>query len=401
MFACGSLSLACLAMAVSWPFVEAVVETVTLRSDSRQVLPREPVAQGELRVTVMGSGMPYTRRAQASASFLVQLGDPAQSTFLFDVGSGAMANVNAAGIDYARLNTVFLTHYHVDHTGDLPALFGGGMVMGRQHPLRIFGPSGDLPEHGLHHFCMGLRHMTQWDIDSRRGRVPSGGSDILDCHEFDYTKVNQTVYAEGDVLVTASPVVHIIGGPVAYRLDWRGLSFVFSGDTKPTSNMIALAKGADIFVHEGFVPPSVLAHAMQLNLENAKHIVEHIHTPLKSAGSVFALSQPRLAVVYHLWLDLMDMPSVVDEVRKTYTGPLAIADDLMVFEAHKAGVRQRQQLLVDRPFPLPDRSSSAHSALCDDARGEKAACEEATSHPEADKRLDLPSFLVETELTFD
>eukprot|EP00933_Yihiella_yeosuensis_P061608 TRINITY_DN64434_c0_g1_i1.p1 TRINITY_DN64434_c0_g1~~TRINITY_DN64434_c0_g1_i1.p1 ORF type:complete len:429 (+),score=58.42 TRINITY_DN64434_c0_g1_i1:160-1287(+) len=329
---------------------------MSLRRDQRTVLPREPVATGEMRITVTGSGMPYTRRAQASASFLVQLGDNDQTTLLFDLGSGAMANVNAVGVDYSKLNTVFLTHYHVDHTGDLPALLGGGMVMGRLEPLTVFGPSGARPEHGLNHLCEGLRNLIRWDVDSRIGRVPSGRAEELLCHEFNYRKVNQTVFNSSGILVTASPVVHAIDGPVAYRLDWRGRSFVFSGDTKPTTNMVDLARGSDVFAHEGFVPPSTLAYAMSLPLESAEHIVEHVHTPLRAVGHIFRLAQPKLGVVYHLWRNDEDMTDIIDEVRTTYQGPLVIADDLMVFEIHNGGVRKRKMLLQDRPFPVPDRA---------------------------------------------
>lgn len=321
------------------------------------VMPREPVTDGELRVTVAGSGMPYTTRAQAAASFLVQLGNAEQTLLIFDLGSSSMANINAAGADMSKLTRVFVTHYHVDHTGDLPALYGAGMVMGRQTPLHVHGPSGAVPDHGLEYLCDGLRRFTRWDMDSRLGKVDHGSAQELICHEFDYSKKNQVVYSDSElgVTVTATPVVHIIDGPVAYRLDWKGRSFVFSGDTKPCQNMVELAKGADIFVHEAFVLPETLAHAMQIDLEDAHNIVEHVHTPLRGAGVVFAAARPALAVAYHLWLQERDVPRMVDELRRTYAGPLAIAEDLMVYEATAGGVRQRRLLGDARALPLPAR----------------------------------------------
>jgi hypothetical protein len=41
-------------------------------------------------------------------------------------------------------------------------------------------------------------------------------------------------------------------GPVSYRLEWNGLTFVFSGDTTPSQFFIDNAKGADLLIHECF-----------------------------------------------------------------------------------------------------------------------------------------------------
>nr|MCU0265765.1 MBL fold metallo-hydrolase [Actinomycetes bacterium] len=49
----------------------------------------EPIRDGEIRVTVLGSGNPPPTRAQASGSILVEVGNPARDMFIFDVGSGS------------------------------------------------------------------------------------------------------------------------------------------------------------------------------------------------------------------------------------------------------------------------------------------------------------------------
>jgi len=338
------------------------------------VFPREPVARGSMRITALGSGMPYTRRAQAAPSWLVQIGtDKGEDTFIFDFGSSAMQNLNAAGVDWSKVNRIFLTHYHVDHTGDLPGIWGAGMVMGRQLPLNVHGPTGAKTEHGLNHLCEGLRAFAQWDIDSRRGRVSSKRSDELACHEFDYSKKNQTVWSDTEtgVEVLSTPVTHIIDGPVGYRLNWNGLSFAFSGDTNPNTFFVDLAKNATVAVHEALVPKEFLSLAMSIPMQDADHIVNHVHTAVHSAGVVLQRATPKLGVLYHIWLDAHLVPFVMDDLRKTYTGPVAIADDLMVFELFPDGeIRRRTHLTVDRPVPTPSRGSDSHGEAAEGEGGD-------------------------------
>ena len=99
----------------------------------------ETLAPDEMRVIACGTGMPYTRMAQAAACFLVELGNGEK--FIFDIGSGAAERISALQIPYDFLDKVFIGHLHGDHFGDIGALFVGGGVGGRHNPLRIWGPA--------------------------------------------------------------------------------------------------------------------------------------------------------------------------------------------------------------------------------------------------------------------
>ena len=50
----------------------------------------EQVGPGEIRVTILGSGDPFVRPSQASASVLVEVGNATKDLFFFDLGSGAL-----------------------------------------------------------------------------------------------------------------------------------------------------------------------------------------------------------------------------------------------------------------------------------------------------------------------
>ncbi len=103
----------------------------------------EALAEDEMRVIACGTGMPTTRAAQAAACFLVELGNG--DKFIFDIGSGSAERISSLQIPYNYLDKIFIGHLHADHFGSLGELFIGGALMGRQKPLRIWGPSGPVP----------------------------------------------------------------------------------------------------------------------------------------------------------------------------------------------------------------------------------------------------------------
>ena len=82
----------------------------------------EPVADGEVRATILGSGDPFVKKGQASASVLIEVGNRERDLFFFDLGSGSLANFTGLRLPVTDTTKVFLTHLHADHVGDLPTL---------------------------------------------------------------------------------------------------------------------------------------------------------------------------------------------------------------------------------------------------------------------------------------
>ena len=98
----------------------------------------EALGADEMRVIALGTGTPNFRRSQASASWLVELGNG--DKFIFDIGTGSLANLAALEIPYSYLDKIFVSHLHVDHIGDLDAMFIGGWVSNRTGPPGCGGP---------------------------------------------------------------------------------------------------------------------------------------------------------------------------------------------------------------------------------------------------------------------
>ncbi|MEM8955164.1 MAG: MBL fold metallo-hydrolase [Verrucomicrobiota bacterium] len=134
--------------------MEKTVSPVKARPRDTYYPNTEDLGPDEMRVIACGTGMPTTRAAQAAACFLVELGNG--DKFLFDCGSGAAERISSLQIPYNYLDKVFIGHLHTDHFGSLHDLFIGGALMGRNVPLRVWGPSGASPELGT---AYALDHM--------------------------------------------------------------------------------------------------------------------------------------------------------------------------------------------------------------------------------------------------
>ncbi len=122
----------------------------------------EPLAEDEIRVIALGTGSPNFRPAQASAAWLVELGNGEK--FIFDIGTGSVANLGALEIPFNHLNKIFISHLHVDHIGNLGALYVGGWVSQRTVPLEVYGPSGRDKKYGTAYAIDRLIEMYRWDI---------------------------------------------------------------------------------------------------------------------------------------------------------------------------------------------------------------------------------------------
>lgn len=310
----------------------------------------EELKPDEMRVTACGTGMPNARPKQAAACFLVELGNG--DKFIFDIGSGSFERLSALSIPFDYLDKVFIGHLHSDHFGDLGNLWVGGVISNRQRPLRIWGPSGSKPEYGTKYAVEKMQEMLTWDAASRLGNVNTKGQQI-ELKEFDYKGVNQIVYQENGVTIRSFPAVHALDGSVSYTLEWKGLKFAFSSDTYPNKWWMENAKGADIAIHESFLPPNLMVTKQKFPVEDALNVATQVHTSPAQFGKVMSLTKPRLAVAYHFFNDFDTQPQVLEGIRSTYEGPLALAVDYMVFNVTKDDVKVRMAVVNEDAWPLP------------------------------------------------
>lgn len=313
--------------------------------------PGEELRPNEMRVTALGTGMPFCRRQQASPGWLIETGNG--DKFIFDIGTGCSANLNALGLPHSLLDKVFITHLHVDHFGDLTSLHALGMVRGRFTPLRVWGASSCEERLGMKAFGKAFNELMAWDIESRRGVVNTGTGWKAEFNEFDHSINGNVIFEENDVTISAFPAVHCFEGAVSYRLDWNGLSLAFIGDGKPSQFMVDNARNVDVLIHEAFVPAVNYAEKTHLPLQVAINIAHGVHCPPRSAGKIFDMCNPRMGVIYHTMISEDLRVPILDDLRSTWKGPAALAEDLMVMNVDKDNILVRKAVVPDLAWPVP------------------------------------------------
>jgi len=314
----------------------------------------EELAPDEMRIVACGTGMPSTRPKQAAACFLVELGNG--DKFIFDVGAGSAERLSAQMIPYDLLDKVFIGHLHADHMGDLDELWIGGVLMNRQNPLRIWGPSGAEEKYGTKYAVDRMKEMYTWDQGSRMGNVNTKGLGV-EVTEFDYKGVNQLIFNEKGVEIYSIPAVHALDGSVSFILKWNGFKFAFSSDTYPNKWWIEHTKDSDLAIHECFSPPSIMVIKQKFPPADALNVATQVHTSPSMFGKVMSDINPRMAVAYHFYNDFDTQPQIMQEIRKTYEGPVSLAVDYMVWNITKDDIKVRMSSINEDIWPLPSLSA--------------------------------------------
>ena len=280
----------------------------------------------DFRVTLLGTGVPIPSPDRFGPCTLIEAGD---QKFLIDAGRGATIRLYQLRLPIGSIDVQFLTHYHSDHTSGVPDVWLTGWLelFGmRKTPYRVIGPTG------ARELMENLERAYAPDIKIRVAdqKLPLSGI-ATDVTEFDR---DGSVYEKNGVRVIAFEVDHgdAIKPCYGYRFEFGGRVAVFSSDTRYNQNVIKYGAGADLLVHEvASARPELMREAY------IQRIIGH-HTTPREAGLVFSRTKPKLAAYTHIVLlgsDRIPPPTlhdIVTETRQTYDGPLAVGEDLTVFE---------------------------------------------------------------------
>jgi ribonuclease BN (tRNA processing enzyme) len=177
-------------------------------------------------VTVLGteSALPSPTRVQTGA--IIERGG---NTFLIDCGSGITHRLAQAAIDYRDVDTVLLTHTHLDHVADLPTLAKARLLNGHD-AFTVVGPQG------TRDICDAL-----FAVDDLTDRLD------LTVHEL---PTDTDPFAIDEFAIERASTDHSKPG-YAYRVDDR---VTIAGDTAPTEPVCSLADGSEVLVRECAYP---------------------------------------------------------------------------------------------------------------------------------------------------
>ncbi len=287
--------------------------------------PRRLTAQKpKTRLILLGTGGGPRPKKDVSASAQVIIAGGA--AYVVDCGDGVARQLVSAGVPLGTLRHVFLTHHHSDHNADFGNLLLLSWAAGLKSRVDAWGPPP------LAQMTKLFLDMSAFDINTRiadEGRVPL--APLVHPHEL---TAGGLVLQDAAVTVTAALVNHPpIEKAFAYRFDTADRSIVISGDTAMSKNLIALAKGADVLVHEALWIPAV--DRLVAMVPNATTLKQHIidsHTSAEDCGRVAAAAGVKTLVLSHLVPP--DDPALsdqmwIDAARKYFSGRVILGKDLM------------------------------------------------------------------------
>ena len=298
-------------------------------------------AAAPLRVTLLGTGCPVADVHRYGPAALVEAGPAtAPQAWLVDCGSGVTQRLLAHGSSGARLAGLLLTHLHSDHTVDFIQLLISGWHQGRVGPLPVYGPRRTRA------FLGGLLEAWRPEFEQRIAHElrPAGGlaaelTEIAGGWQLD----------SGPLRIACTEVRHQpIPQAFAFRFEAGGASAVISGDTAYSPELIALARGCDLLVHETFVHWEYEARRKGAP-EQARRNIRAYHTTSEEVGRVAAEAGAGHLALTHFVPIVFDRARVVADVRAHYGGGLSLGEDGMSFAVEAGRVALLRSGLASHP----------------------------------------------------
>ncbi|HEV2860900.1 MAG TPA: ribonuclease Z [Pyrinomonadaceae bacterium] len=248
-----------------------------------------------MRLTVLGSGtsVPHARRS-SSAHWLEARG----GTLMLDMSAPSVHRAAQEGLDWAGLDAVWVSHFHLDHVGGLaPFLFGtryAPTMQGRTKPLTVYGPRGT--EELLRKFD------EAGDYKLFEQPFPFRVREVAPREEFEIF----------DGLRARAFSTPHTGESLALRIEEEGgASLVYTSDTGFTESLAEFARGSGLFL-------------MECSFFRSKPIETHLE--LSDAMRLAELAAPGRVMLAHLYpeWDGVDIPG---EAGKLWGGETIAAED--------------------------------------------------------------------------
>jgi len=223
-------------------------------------------------------------------------------TVLIDCVSNPILRLQQASVEFDNLTDLILTHFHPDHVSGVPLLLMNMWLMGRSHPLNIYG---------LHHTLdrienlMGFYAWSEWPdfFPVVFHRLPANEKTaVLECEEF---------------RIFSSPVRHLIPA-IGLRIEIERNEKVvaYSCDTEPCSQVVRLAEGADVLIHE--------AAGGALG-----------HSSAAEAGDIARQAEVGELYLIHYRTGKYASSNLVAEAKQCFEGQVGLAEDFMTLDFDK------------------------------------------------------------------
>jgi ribonuclease Z len=332
-----------------WLSRAAIAERIIARAYDRAMGDSIASLPDGLSVALCGSGSPMPDPTRSGPCTAVIAG---RRLFVVDSGEGSVKVLALMRLPPARVDALFLTHFHSDHIADIGELmlqhWAGGAATS---PLPIYGPTG------VDQVVSGFEAAYQLDRSYRiahhgpKVTPPSGFGGMPHPFAISANGPDAVLIDEPDLKVIAFPVDH---GPVkpavGYLFVYKGRRVVVSGDTAPSPRLEREAQGADVLVHEGLAPNLVaiqrqaaIAHGRD-NLAHILHDILSYHTTPEQAAAIAQRAKVKVLLFTHVIPPLpireLDGP-FLGRSRQIFHGKVIVGrdGDMITLPAGTTGIR--------------------------------------------------------------
>ncbi|MGA2262844.1 MAG: MBL fold metallo-hydrolase [Acidobacteriota bacterium] len=300
----------------------AVTLLITPMSHPSEDKQQKPEENRGTQVVLLGTGTPNADPERSGPAVAIVVNG---SPYLIDCGPGVVRRAAAAalkgvaGLTVTRLNRLFITHLHSDHTLGYADVILSPWTLGRADPLEVYGPKG-------------LKSMTQHLLAAYREdiQVRTGGLEPANktgyrvkSHEI----VPGQIYIDANVTVSAFAVNHA-SWPLAfgYRFQTPDRNIVISGDTTPSQSIIDNCHGCDVLIHEVYSQQGFLRRPPEWQRYHSAS-----HTSTIELAEIANKAKPGLLILYHQLFWGTTEQDLLEELRQHYKGRVVSGHDLDIF----------------------------------------------------------------------
>lgn len=273
------------------------------------------LAQHKVTLQVLGSGGPESGDKRASSAYLIWI--DGKSKILIDFGGGASLRFEEVGANIEDLNVILLTHLHVDHTADLPALLKSSFFTSASGNLHIFGPDKNDLMPSTKSFIKRLFNDDDGAWQYLGDHLDGSARLQLKAHTLKKRLKENVIYKQGYISISAVSVHHGPIPAIAYRVNIGKKSITFSGDMNGDYHTLEkLAYKTDLLVMHNAVP------------KNAKGVAAQLHMTPLIIGEIAQKAKAVSVVISHRMLRTLGKEKETNcEIRRNYEGEVDYAND--------------------------------------------------------------------------
>ncbi len=251
-----------------------------------------------MKLTILGSGTVVPSGIRNSAGYFVELPD---ARIMMDCGAGTVHALARYGLPWEQMTHLFVTHFHVDHIGELASLLAAfcyGMKTDRAEPFTIVGPPGlDWVLDGLKMAFGTKLFQTTFPVNIRT--VIAG--DRLD------------LGYESTLAVAKTPHTN---ESLAVRIESGGRALCYTGDTDYSEELARFFSKADVLISEC---------SFRTHREGVRHL------SVSQAARLAARAEVAKLIVTHFYFDVNET-ELKHELEREYSGEVIVGSDGMSVE---------------------------------------------------------------------